>query len=200
MKHHKDKINDSNYIEELRRHNEDALEFVLRRYGNLLKSEIRCYLQGYQDEQEQCLLDVLMRIWDNIDKFDASMGSFPNWIVALSRYRAIDFLRRNAGVEISSLEELLERGDDVLASLEETASIDISEEIIKAEDFKEKLCDALGSLEPKDRELFIKLFIEEISVEDLSRQTGMSKPIIYNRVSRGRKKIMGRRRKSDEER
>ena len=50
MKHHTDKINDSNYIEELRRHNEDALEFVLRRYGNLLIHAV-------------CLIIALFYIW-----------------------------------------------------------------------------------------------------------------------------------------
>ena len=47
----------------------------------------------------------------------------------------------------------------------------------------------LGCLNPSDRELFLRLYVEEESVEQISRDTGMEKTVIYNRVSRGKKKI-----------
>ena len=47
----------------------------------------------------------------------------------------------------------------------------------------------LSCLSPEDRELFMKLYVEEMEPEEVSRQTGMKKDVIYNRVSRGRRKI-----------
>lgn len=35
----------------------------------------------------------------------------------------------------------------------------------------------------------MKLYVEEMEPEEVSRQTGMKKDVIYNRVSRGRRKI-----------
>ena len=47
----------------------------------------------------------------------------------------------------------------------------------------------LNCLKPQDRELFQRLFLEEQDVDTVSRETGMKKEVIYNRVSRGKKKI-----------
>ena len=41
----------------------------------------------------------------------------------------------------------------------------------------------------EDRELFMKLYVDEMEPEEVSRQTGMKKDVIYNRVSRGKRKI-----------
>ncbi|MCR5213541.1 MAG: sigma-70 family RNA polymerase sigma factor [Eubacterium sp.] len=184
-------INENNYLEELKNHNEDALEFVIKRYGNLLKSEINKTLFNYPDEQEDCLYDVFMKIWEHIDSFDESKSSFPNWAVALARYRAIDYLRKHSKYNEVSLEGLLENGDEVLYNEENTENF--TDAIEEESDFQERLNELLSPLSPADRELFIKYYIEEVSMEELERTTGKSKDYIYNRLSRGRKKIKERR-------
>ncbi len=47
----------------------------------------------------------------------------------------------------------------------------------------------LSCLKPSDRELFLKLYVQEHTIEQVSRETGMKKEVIYNRLSRGKKKI-----------
>ncbi|MBP5192057.1 MAG: sigma-70 family RNA polymerase sigma factor [Eubacterium sp.] len=185
-------ISEKNFIDELKKHNEDALEFVIKRYGNLLKAEIRKTLYSYPDEQEDCLYDVFMKIWEHIDSFDETRSSFPNWAVALSRYRAIDYLRKHANKNEVSLDGLLENGDEVLTEVEDKSS-DFVEEMEKESEFQDELNKLLSSLSPADRELFIKYYIDEISMEELAESTGKSKDYIYNRLSRGRKKIRERR-------
>ena len=188
-------ISEKNFIKELRKHNEDALEFVIKRYGNLLKAEIRKTLYSYPDEQEECLYDVFMKIWEHIDSFDETRSSFPNWAVALSRYRAIDYLRKHANKNEVSLDGLLENGDEVLSDIEDSTT-DFTEEMEKEAEFKEEMNKLLSSLSPADRELFIKYYVEEISMEELAESTGKSKDYIYNRLSRGRKKIREGREKN----
>ena len=57
------------------------------------------------------------------------------------------------------------------------------------EELSEEMEEMLSCLSPEDRELFMKLYVEEMEPEEVSRQTGMKKDVIYNRVSRGRRKI-----------
>ena len=47
----------------------------------------------------------------------------------------------------------------------------------------------LECLKPLDRELFMKLYVEDKTIEQVSEETGMKKEIIYNRLSRGKNKI-----------
>ena len=47
----------------------------------------------------------------------------------------------------------------------------------------------LSCLKPADRELFWKLYVEEEDLDRVSRSTGMSKSVIYNHLSRGKKKL-----------
>ena len=47
----------------------------------------------------------------------------------------------------------------------------------------------LNCLKKEDREIFIKLYIEEKEIEDISLDTGLKKDVIYNRLSRGRRKM-----------
>ncbi|HIY29439.1 MAG TPA: hypothetical protein H9732_00825, partial [Candidatus Mediterraneibacter avicola] len=47
----------------------------------------------------------------------------------------------------------------------------------------------LSCLKPADRELFWKLYVEEEDLDTVSRAMGMSKSVIYNHLSRGKKKL-----------
>ncbi len=47
----------------------------------------------------------------------------------------------------------------------------------------------LNCLPEKDRELLQKIYMEEIPIEILSQEMGMSKNLIYKRVSRSKQKI-----------
>lgn len=47
----------------------------------------------------------------------------------------------------------------------------------------------LSSLKPVDRELFVKLYVEEQPLEQVSRETGMKKEVIYNHLSRSKQKL-----------
>ena len=87
------KIGEHNYIQQLQQHNEKALLYVIDAYGGLLKSVIRKQLFRLPERQEECLDDVLLKIWQNISDFDESKNSFKNWAAAIARYRAIDYLR-----------------------------------------------------------------------------------------------------------
>ena len=53
----------------------------------------------------------------------------------------------------------------------------------------------LSCLKPKDRSIFLKLFYEDMDVEDVSREMGIKKSAIYQKVSRGRKKLLAWRQK-----
>ena len=47
----------------------------------------------------------------------------------------------------------------------------------------------LSCLNPRDQELFRRLYIEEQDISQVSREMGMQESAVYNHVSRGKRKI-----------
>lgn len=45
-------------------------------------------------------------------------------------------------------------------------------------------------LSKEDQVIFINLFFEEKDYDEISKITGLTKEVIYNRVSRGKKKLI----------
>ena len=68
------KITEQNFIQLLNQRNEKALEYVVDEYSGLLKSVIAKNLRYMQGYQEECLDDVLMAIWNNIDSLNVAMA------------------------------------------------------------------------------------------------------------------------------
>ena len=57
------------------------------------------------------------------------------------------------------------------------------------QEFSQELEKMLQTLKPLDRQLFLKLYVEEKSVRQVSREMGMEASVIYNRISRGKRKL-----------
>ncbi|WP_330638561.1 sigma-70 family RNA polymerase sigma factor [Blautia sp. NSJ-159] len=154
------------------------LEYVIDNYGRIVKSIVKKHLFSLQDYQEECINDVFLAVWENIESYRPMRSSFVNWIAGIARYKAIDYKRKYLKrIQTENLE-------DVTAGEEDREQMKMIEE-----ELSEEMEEMLSCLSPEDRELFMKLYVEEMEPEEVSRQTGMKKDVIYNRVSRGRRKI-----------
>lgn len=177
-------INSENFLSHLKAREEQALEFVLKEYGGFLMSVIRKHLFLLPSMQEECMNDVLLRIWEHIEQFDETRNTFKNWIAGIARYQSIDYLRKYK----KHLEEV--PLSIVCEGREDTALIKLIESELSAE-----IEEILSCLKPNDRTIFLKLFYEDMDIEDVSQEMGIKKSTIYQKVSRGRKKLLARRQK-----
>ena len=87
------KINEENFIIQLRRKNERAMDYVIDTYGYIIKSVVKKHLYNLASVQEECVNDVLLAIWNNINSFDEERSSFKNWIIGISQFKSIDYKR-----------------------------------------------------------------------------------------------------------
>ena len=55
------------------------------------------------------------------------------------------------------------------------------------EEFSEETKQMLSCLKPQDRELFIKLYVEEKPFDEISKEMNTNKPVLYNRLFRSKK-------------
>ncbi|WP_105176771.1 sigma-70 family RNA polymerase sigma factor [Clostridium cagae] len=172
------KIEEGNFIFELKKKNEKALYYVIDNYGWIIKSVVKKHLYNLQSIQEECINDILLGTWNNIEKFDSSKGSFKNWIAGISKFKCIDYKRKYLkGLEYENIDDLNISTPD-----------NVHEGIVKCE-LESDIEEILSCLKEKDRELFYKLYIEENEVNDITKEMGIKREIIYNRLSRGKKRI-----------
>lgn len=171
------KINEENFLNQLKKKNEKALDYVIDTYGWIIKSVIKKHLYNLQSVQDECINDVLLGLWNNIDKFDENKSEFKNWIAGIAKFKAIDYKRKY----------LRELDNENLDDLNITVDDSINE-LLKNE-LSLEMQEMINSLKEKDRELFYKLYVEEIEVDKVSQETGIKRDVIYNRVSRAKKKL-----------
>ena len=177
----KRRINDDNYIEQLRVKNERALEYVVERYGGLLYSILRKKLYLIPDKVDECFDDVLLKVWEHSEDFDESRCEFKSWIAAIARYRAIDYLRASKREMHISAESLDEMPVDLGATDGRLRDI---EEAIDGE--AEKM---LSCLSDKDQETFRRIYLDGDSVDEVSKDMNLPKSQVYNHTSRGKRKL-----------
>jgi RNA polymerase sigma factor (sigma-70 family) len=172
------KITEENFIEQLIKRNEKALEYVVDNYAWIIKTVIKKHLYCIPNFYEECMNDCLLAIWDNIIYYDSKRNSFKNWIGGIAKYKSIDYVRKYLkDIESQNIEDVVIHAED--NSLKEILENEIREETKKM----------LYTLSVEDRVIFKKFYFEDKDMNEISNETGLSKSILYNRLSRGKKKI-----------
>lgn len=172
------KINEENFVTQLKKRNENAMVYVMRTYGGLVKSVVKRHMQQYLIYEEDCINEVFFAVWEHIDAFIPEKGSFANWITGIARFKALDFIRKySKQMREEHIEDMVSEISDVYK--EENDSDSISEEMEEM----------LLSLNETDRELFRRLYIEEQKISEMSVEMNMDSSVIYNRLSRSRRKL-----------
>jgi len=172
------KITEQNFIFQLKNRNEKALEFVISEYGWILNTVVKKQLYQLPNLHDECMNDVLLAIWENIESYDRNRSTFKNWIAGITRFKAIDCKRRY----LRYLKE------EPLESVGEVSDSKININVLEQE-ISEEVEKMLSYLNEKDKMIFKRLFVDENTVESVATDMGIEKAVVYNRVSRGKKKI-----------
>lgn len=157
--------------------NDKSLFYVINNYGWIVKSIVMKELSILPNYYEECINDIFLSIWNNIDRYDDTKSSFKNWIGAISKYKCIDYKRKyakelkNVSVEDVQYELLYTPSND-----NESTTLSTFDELIK-------------NLSQQDKQIFTKLYIEDKNITEISEETGLNKTVIYNHISRGKKKL-----------
>ncbi|MBE1446755.1 sigma-70 family RNA polymerase sigma factor [Paenibacillus sp. OAS669] len=170
------KIRETDLAAELRKRNEKALYRLIDLYGGLIRSIIRTHIPN-PDALDECMDDVLLSIWNHIDTYDEEKNSFKNWVVAVTKYKSIDYRRSYA--RFHKKYPMEETDLDRLVDSAEPSKDEISCEM-------EQL---LGHLKAHDRELLVKHYVKEYSIDEIAVDMGVQRSWIYNRLSRARQKL-----------
>ena len=190
-------VTENNFIKKIKLKNPQAMDFLVDKYGRLLYTVIYKTLGKFNDNGilEECMNDVLINIWENIDKYSGENNinlegeerKFKNWICVIARYKSIDYYRKLANEKhVIHFEECSEVSD-----------FSIEESLILKEQ-KEELYNHINEMDDIDRKIFIMRYYLEQSIEDIADSLKLSKSSIYTRLSRGRSQLKRKYKESKE--
>lgn len=177
------KSNDENYIERLRKGRDDSLEFIVDKYVPLVKGTVYKVLSCLNKDGiiDECINDVFLSVWKNRKKFVGKDEDFRKWIYKISRFKAIDYYRKEIKNKEITVEEIYEN------NIERTKSAE--DELLVIESRKEAV-KLINTLEEIDRKIFTMKFLLGIKSDEIACKLGMTRTAIDTRIHRGKKKLL----------
>ncbi|MBL4933445.1 sigma-70 family RNA polymerase sigma factor [Clostridium paridis] len=177
------RLKNEDIVEELRRKNANAMEFIIEKYSNLLYKVVHSVLGSYGDGDymEECINDVFLSIWSNIDKFIGDERKFKNWICAIAKHKSIDYSRKKARLR------LLDNIDDL-----NIVGNEYVEERLILKEFKDEILTHINKLSELDKNIFLKKYFREMSVEEIANELGLTRGNVNTHLSRSRKVLRGK--------
>ena len=170
-------ITEDNYVVGLQAKNEKALKFFIEHDGWIVKSIVHKMMAKYPDKQEECMNDIFLAVWRNVDRYTGEKASFRTWLTAVARYQVLSHIRDIRYHDYVSLDDVEPVGDS-----------DVKSRLFDEEEMLEfqKLLEILSK---EDRQIFTALFWYEKSYEEVGQEMNMPVDRVYSRVSRGKKKL-----------
>ncbi len=167
-------MEDELIIKYIKNKKEVGMEMLIDNYRGIVTAVVRKHLGVLINYEEECVSDVFLSVWDNIKSFDKNKNLLKNWICAIAKYKAIDYKRKY----LSKI-ETVDLSNDIYY---------VDTELIKLE-VEEEVKDILSHLSERDRDLFIRHYIEGEDLERIALKNNTKVSNLYNRLSRGRRKI-----------
>lgn len=175
-----------------------ALEALIARYSRELTYFVRMVLAGVGTAQdaEECVADLFMTVWDEIEDFDVSRGALGAWLSMRAKYLALDRRRhilRRMGLRGSATAS----GGSVraahpadiamcLSADDPEASVDT---LIEQRERQEELRRVLEELPELDRLLIYLRYFRLASTEEIATRTGLTRRAIDTRLWRTRRHL-----------
>lgn len=162
-------------IKYIKKKKNKGMEMLIDEYGGFITAVVRKYLGNLKQYEEECIDDVLLAVWDNIDSYDKNKSTLKNWIGSIAKYKALNYKKKYIK-EIDNCE------------IEENNSSYIDNNLRKIE-LEQEVDNLLRNLNERDKKIFKQYYIEDLSLETIAKEDNTTVENLYNRISRGRKKL-----------
>lgn len=170
-------MQDEEIIERIKKKDYAGLEELLAVYGDSMLRTIHSVLSQPHEvsERQDVANEVFYEVWQKIAAYQPERSRLITWLLLISRSRAIDHKRK---LNKRSLGE--KPVDEQELAIEESPLT------------KETFLGFIEDLEALDQRIFLLYYFYQESPETIAEQTDLNVSAIYNRLSRGRKRLKER--------
>jgi RNA polymerase sigma-70 factor (ECF subfamily) len=200
---------DDDLAQRLSEHDPEALETLIARYSREIFYFIRLVLDGIgvTQDAEECVNDLFVAVWQEIDSFDTNRGTLRTWLTMRGKYIALDRRRqlmRRQTHNMQSADEYRQWNSSEGAGYRRSGSWgyesdnrvalpahpDASMEVLlEQSERREELRQALATLPELDRYLIYQRYFKFASTEELATKTGLTRHAVDTRLWRARKNL-----------
>ena len=160
-----------------------AFSELVERYERKIYRLAKHITQNDEDA-EDVLQESFLKAYTHLDSFQGD-SKFYTWLVRIAVNEALMKLRKRKSDKTVSLDEPQDTGED-LVTREIAVWDDDPEKKYSREELAEILDEAVQSLKPSFRTVFVLRDIEELSTEDTAQALGISIPAVKSRLLRAR--------------
>lgn len=175
-----DPPDDHELLRLIAKRDQQALRVLYERHG-AAAFDLASYILRSRPLAEEVVQDVFVLVWNHPTKWKADRGLFSSWLLAVTRYTAIDRLRRESRHNHTSavpLDELIERAD-VVGS--ETQIDDLH--LIRL---------FLNELPDDQKQVLFLAFFQQLTHEDIARQLKIPHGTVKSRLRLALEKLRAR--------
>jgi RNA polymerase sigma-70 factor, ECF subfamily len=136
------------------------------------------------EDAEDVLQEAFLKAYEHLDSFQGN-SKFYTWIVRIAVNEALMKLRKRKSDRTVPLDEPMDLGEETVAR-EIAVWEDNPEQRYSREEMQRILDEAVDSLKPDFRTVFVLRDIEELSTEETAEALGISVPAVKSRLLRAR--------------
>jgi RNA polymerase sigma-70 factor (ECF subfamily) len=200
---------DDDLAQRIRERNPEALETLINRYSREIFYFIRLVLDGVgvAQDAEECVNDLFVAVWQEIDSFDPGRGTLRTWLTMRAKYIALDRRRQLCRRQTHNVQPADENrqwasdnsgrrkvygwggyeSDNRVALPPHPESS--MEHLLEQTERREELRLALATLPELDRYLIYQRYFKFASTEELAAKTGLTRHAVDTRLWRARKSL-----------
>lgn len=176
-------FDESDLVAKAREGNAAAFNELVSRYERKIFRLAKHITQNDEDA-EDVLQEAFLKAYEHLGNFHGQ-SKFYTWLVRIAVNESLMKLRKRKGDKTVPLDEPLDTGEDTV--VREIAVWDENpEQKYSREELGEILDEAVQSLRPAFRTVFVLRDIEELSTEETAEALGISIPAVKSRLLRAR--------------
>jgi RNA polymerase sigma-70 factor (ECF subfamily) len=161
----------------------DAFSDLVKHYDRRVFRMAKQITQN-DDDAEDVLQETFLKAYTHLDDFQGN-SKFYTWLVRIAVNEALMKLRKRRSDRTVPLDEPIDTGEDEM--VREIAVWDENpEDTYSREELGEILDQAIQSLKPAYRTVFVLRDIEEMSIEETAEALGLSISAVKSRLLRAR--------------
>ena len=155
----------------------DAFAFLVETYETSVY-RLALRMCGNAHDAEEVAQEAFVAAWKGLPAFRGE-SKFSSWLYQLTTNAAIDFLRR----------EKRHRAAVPIEDEPEPATPDTPQQAVEEGEMRQALQQALDSLTPEHRQIFLLRQMRQLSYEEIGRLLNLEPGTVKSRLSRAKKQL-----------
>lgn len=176
-----DELNE--YGEWLLNGNEQAFELIYNNTKSWVGNYIAMRIPG-EEERKDCMQEVYLKLYRNIDKFNPESGSFRAWFNKLLSNQVIDFRRKMRPEDVMDEEDVFEQLQDPTPiaeiQMDQAESARLLREILEVLPDEQRICVVQFYFQGKKRKEIAEML--DVSEETVKRRLKLARATIEENV------------------